>query len=150
MASGGLKKLARRIQSASGLKIRAGILAGATYPDTGKSVAEIAIIQEYGAPAANIPPRPFLKNTVGARQGAWARCLSDNLSAYIRGRISLDDVGKKVGVLMQSDIIGTINNSVPPPNAPAVARRKEKRGMAPRTLIDSGVLLDSVSFEVEK
>ena len=50
-----LQELAGKIKS--GQSVQVGFLAGATYPD-GKPVAMIAAIQEFGAPAAGIPPRP--------------------------------------------------------------------------------------------
>jgi hypothetical protein len=60
---------------------RVGFLENAKYPD-GTPVAAIALIQDMGAPGAGIPPRPFFRNMIAAKQGEWpaaiARLLREN------------------------------------------------------------------------
>ena len=46
--------LIKRIKALDGYQIKAGILKGATYPDTGQSVAQVAIWQEYGVPSLSL------------------------------------------------------------------------------------------------
>lgn len=50
------------------------------YPD-GTSVAMVAAIMEYGAPAAGIPPRPYFRTMVQANKGRWGEALGRNLVA---------------------------------------------------------------------
>ena len=59
-----LSEIARGLDKAA--KVRIGFLENATYPD-GKPVAMIAAIQEFGAPARNIPPRPFFRQMIAAK-----------------------------------------------------------------------------------
>lgn len=41
------------------------------YPD-GTPVAFVAATQEYGAPRASIPPRPFFRTMIAEKQDTWA------------------------------------------------------------------------------
>ena len=63
-----LRALAQKVASPATLRV--GFLEGATYPD-GKPVAMIAAIQDFGAPRAGIPPRPFFRNMIAAKKGEW-------------------------------------------------------------------------------
>ena len=64
-----LSEIARGLDKAA--KVRIGFLENATYPD-GKPVAMIAAIQEFGAPARNIPPRPFFRQMIAAKSSGMA------------------------------------------------------------------------------
>ena len=46
-----------------GMVAQVGFPSGINYED-GTNVAYVATIQEFGAPEANIPPRPFMRPTV--------------------------------------------------------------------------------------
>lgn len=68
-----LKKLAERVRGSGTLRV--GFLEGATYPD-GTSVATIAALENYGAPAAGIPARPFFSNMVRDKSPGWGAALA--------------------------------------------------------------------------
>lgn len=69
-----LSKLAKKRATA-----RVGFLEGATYPD-GTPVAMVAAIQNYGAPARGIPPRPFFSAMIAEKSSGWG----DSLAATFR------------------------------------------------------------------
>ena len=50
-----------------GMVAQVGFPSGINYED-GTSVAYVAAIQEFGAPAVNNPPRPFMQPTVKAKK----------------------------------------------------------------------------------
>ena len=52
--------------------LRVGFLENAKYPD-GTPVAMVAAIQDYGAPGAGIPPRPFFRNMIADKQREWPK-----------------------------------------------------------------------------
>ena len=66
-----LSKIKARLENVSdefnGLVAQIGFPSGQHYPD-GTNVAYVAAIQEFGAPAVNIPPRPFMQPTVKAQK----------------------------------------------------------------------------------
>jgi len=67
---GFLAGIGRRL--ASGDAVKVGFLEGSTYPD-GTPTALVAAIQNFGAPARGIPPRPFFSNMVTAKSPGWAK-----------------------------------------------------------------------------
>lgn len=146
--------------------VRAGFLEGETYPD-GTSVATVAAINNYGAPAAGIPPRPFMTNMVQKNAPAWG---GELLSLYKR---TGGDVEKTLA-LMGANMAGQIRQSIvdmnEPANSPATNLLKQrfptgvyefsdvlqawddvaKGASAPagKPLVWSGLLLGSVDSEV--
>lgn len=123
--------------------VRVGFLEGATYPD-GTQVAMVAAIQDFGAPAAGIPPRPFFRNMVRERSSEWP--------ATIRRLLLENDYDtERVLTLMGEGIAGQLRQSIvdtnEPPLKPATIRAK---GGVTKPLVDTGHLLASVDFEIEK
>lgn len=106
-------KFRKKLAGMDGFLVKAGVLAGATYPDTGVKVAKIARLQEFGT--SKIPPRPFLRNTVAREGGEWQRALKKEVNLYLAGKQSLDVVTTRVGNRMVSDIKKTIKEGVAPP-----------------------------------
>lgn len=106
-------KFRKKLAGMDEFSVKAGVLAGATYPDTGVKVAKIARMQEFGT--SKIPPRPFLRNTVAREGGEWQRALKKEVNLYLAGKQSLDAVTTRVGNRMVSDIKKTIKEGVTPP-----------------------------------
>jgi hypothetical protein len=134
-----LEERARRMSSATTVDV--GFLAGATYPD-GTPVAMVAAIQNYGAPRAGIPPRPFFSNMIAAKQAEWGPAAGALLVAndYDAAK-TLEQVGQAIaGQLRQS-----IRDTNAPPLAPATIARK---GFA-KPLVDTGHMLQSVDYKVK-
>lgn len=133
-----LKKLAEKVSNPGTLRV--GFLPRATYPD-GTSVAMVAAIQNFGAPAAGIPPRPFFSNVVAKGRKTWGKALVELLKAN-------DYDAKRALDLMGEGIRGEIQNSIVNgsyvPLKPATIRRKG----SDKPLIDTSHMLNSVDKEV--
>lgn len=134
-----LADMAARLRRAQ--SVRVGFLEGATYPD-GKSVAMVAALNEFGVPSRGQPPRPFFRNMVAAKSKEWpaaiAGLLRDNNYDALR---ALQLTGEAIaGQLRQS-----ITDLVAPPLAPSTIARKG----FDKPLIDTGHMLNSVSYEVQ-
>lgn len=151
----GLAALAQRLAEAAGFKgVRVGILADA--PEAGRgdsgpaSLVEVAAINEFGAPGAGIPARPFIRGTVDSQQAEIRRSQATLARAVIAGRITplqaLQQIGARVKGMIQQAIA---RGGDPPfePNAPSTLEAK-----APKTkpLIDTGTLRSAIAFEVER
>ena len=66
------QRLAELAKQAATAKVRVGVIEQANYDGSdGESVAQVAFWNEYGT--ANIPPRPFFRNTIAERKTEWAR-----------------------------------------------------------------------------
>ena len=101
--------LIKRIKALDGYQIKAGILKGATYPDTGQSVAQVAFWQEYGVPSRGIPPRSFIRSTEAAKLPEWRA---------LRGDITKENLTTIVGGQMAADIKAAIKAGIDPPLSP--------------------------------
>lgn len=99
----------------------------AKYPD-GTPVAYVAAIQELGAPAQRIPPRPFIRPAEAANKTAWVGLLSRGVKAVIDDRMSADDVLDGVGMQAAADIQQSIEHVNSPALSPiTVLLRKWRR-----------------------
>jgi hypothetical protein len=134
-----LKGMAALVTNAQEVKV--GFLAGATYPD-GKPVAMIAAIQDFGAPGAGIPPRPFFRNMIADKQREWPKAIADLLVAngYDAAK-TLDQTGQAVA--------GQLRQSIRDTNQPPLAAGTIRRKGFDTPLVDTGHMLNSVDHEVK-
>lgn len=124
-----------------GLGVKAGILEGATHKDEeGREmlIAEYAMHNEFGT--RRIPPRAAFRVTADARADEWTELLADLLWGGVAPRDALTQTGGQI----VADIQESIDMWRNPPNAPATIRRKRSKRDNP--LVDSGDMLDTVSF----
>jgi len=166
-----LADLSRKV--GKGGTLRVGFLEGATYPD-GTPVATVAAIQNFGAPAKGIPPRPFFSKMIEDGSGNWGPMVAAALKATgMDVKAALEMVGHPLD--------GELRQAIVEMNAPALspvtlllrdrfqgnpseitfadvqqARRDVAAGMAPaasgtqaKPLVWSGHMLQSVDHEVE-
>jgi hypothetical protein len=144
--SGGDKLAKRLAQLAAQVKktgtLNVGFPEHATYPD-GTRVALVATIQEFGAPAAGIPPRPFFRGMVARESGHWG----DDLAALLKhngmdGPAALEAIGQEI----EEELKMSIRDLISPPLKEATIARKGN----PKPLIDTGHMLNSVTHWVKK
>lgn len=136
-----LKRLAEiGKQLGSNRTIRAGFLSGSTYPD-GTPTAMVAAIQNYGAPAAGIPPRPFFSNMILRNSPAWAV----ELAALLK-RTGND--ADKALALMGVNIAGQLKQSIVDTNEPPLAESTIRAKGFAKPLINTSHMINSVDSEV--
>ena len=121
--------------------VMVGFLEGATYPD-GTSVAMVAAIQNFGAPAAGIPPRPFFSNMVKEKSEGWPKAIALNL---VDTNYDIEKTLTRVG----AGIAGQLTQSIIKTNSPPLKAATVKRKGFSKPLIDTAVMINSVNFEVE-
>lgn len=112
--------------------VRVGFLEGSDYPD-GTPVAMIAAIQDGGAPAKGIPPRPFFRNMIAAKGGQWPAQLG-NLMKINNGDAhkSLTMMGEGIAGQLRQSIIDTVS----PPNSPVTNLLKDRFPLGGQTFAD--------------
>lgn len=121
--------------------LRVGFLQGSTYPD-GTSVPMVAAIQNFGAPAAHIPSRPFFSNMVKEKSPKWGDSLAKVLKAADYDKdVALARMGTHIKGQLQTAI--TEFDSVPLSPSTIVAKGNSKQ------LVDTGHMLNSVDYEVK-
>ncbi len=142
--SGGEAFEARMRQMASMLErpvfVRVGFLENATYPD-GTPVAMIAAIQDFGAPRAGIPPRPFFRNMIAAKSPEWPEAIGALLVANDYDvNLTMAQVGEAVAGQLRQSLINT--------NSPPLAESTIARKGFSKPLVETGHMLNSIDYEV--
>lgn len=150
-----VKELAKKFKQPGTLRV--GFLEGATYPDTGQSVAEVAFFNEFGktvttkgdALADGTPegtyfqlPRPFFRNMIAQDSAGWAPAIAQNLkrTGYDL-RATLDLAG--------DGIAGQLRQSIQDTNSPPLAASTiAKKGFS-KPLIDQGIMYNHVNWEIK-
>jgi hypothetical protein len=167
-----LAKISKSLTPAAGKpQVSVGFLGKATYPD-GTSVAMVAAIQEFGAPRAGIPPRPYFRNMIAQNGKAWPDQVSTLLKAH---DYDSHKVLGLMGELISGELRQSINDLTEPPLSPVtlmlrkmqsedqnlvVTRRtvgiaaarvvagESTAGVSAKPLIDSSHLINSIDYEV--
>jgi hypothetical protein len=151
--------------------LRVGILEGAKYPN-GTPVALVGAIQEFGAPRAGIPPRPFMRTTIAKHKDEWPKAMADLLKD---NDLDVNKTLASTGEAIAGQIRQSIVDVTSPPLSPvtlmlrkmfgnhpedirgrdvAEARRRvaageSAGGVSTKPLIWTGDLFRSISYEVK-
>lgn len=119
---------------------------GAGSYDDGTSVVEVALWNEFGT--RDIPSRSFIRSTIeenidkinALREEALVRIIQDKWPA----QKALEMIGFRIQVLIQNKI----KSNVPPKAAASTVEHKKREGVPNRTLIETGLMLRSVTYKV--
>jgi len=109
-------------------------------------VVEVALWMEYGT--KNIPERSFIRSTVDEHRSQINQWREQALRQIMFDGKSVKDALESIGFKVQALIQNKIKSNVPPPLADSTAARKRKSGVAPVTLINTGLLLRSITYKV--
>lgn len=135
--TGSLDQALNRLLTSNELHVKVGILENSKYPD-GTSVPTVAYKNEYGW--ANIPPRPFFRDTIKQNKSAWSELAKRGIAAGY----SMDKILGLVGTSMQNDIQMSITQWRTPPNSAYTVAMKGFQAPLRHTML----LHDSVKYEV--
>lgn len=125
----------------NGGTLKVGFLEGATYPN-GTPVALVAAIHNYGAPRANIPPRPFFTNMVKDKSKEWPAAVQGLL---VKNKYDVKVTLQLTGEAIKGQLQQAIRDFVGVPLSPVTIARKG----FDKQLIDTSHMLNSVSYEVK-
>jgi hypothetical protein len=120
--------------------LRVGFLPGDVYPN-GVSVASVAISNNFGDLARNIPARPFFSNLARSQRAAWAKRLKKLIS---ENNMNVYDALEDLGVQIVGEVQDSIMTFVGVPLSPVTIRRKGHD----KQLIETARLLESVAFSI--
>ncbi|MGT3185549.1 hypothetical protein ACVSXV_22910 [Yersinia enterocolitica] len=123
----------------SSKQVKVGFLEGSTY-DGVIPVPMVAATNEFGNPANNQPPRPFFRNAISEHEAEWG----EKMAALIEGGLAVDDALSTLGEIISDDIRESIRKFETPALSPVTVAKK---GFS-KPLIDTGNMLNSVSYEV--
>lgn len=108
-AAAAIRALAEKLGKAT--EVRVGFLEGATYPD-GTPVAMVAAINNFGAPEAGIPARPFFSNMLRDKSPEWG----DRFAAVLE---ATDNEADAALALMGEGIAGDLREAIVETDSPA-------------------------------
>ncbi len=136
--NGGIRAVISRLKDLEKHAAHVGWVDGAQY-DNGTPVAYIASIQEWGAPSAGIPPRPFIRPACDKNRKDWIRIASLKFRDVLMGKDDAANAYTAIGATASSDIQVQISNTFSPALSPVtIAARayKNKGGQINRTVIN--------------
>ncbi len=141
----GWADLAAEVKRIKGSHVDVGFMQGETREDDGEtsSMVTVAVANEYGTP--DIPERSFMRSTFDRLRDRLAKVAAGEVTAITSGKRTVDTSLRLMGEYFQGEVIRTIRNHPPPPNAPETIARKGSSG----TLIDSGQMAQSVRYRVK-
>ena len=128
-----------------GRVVRIGYPAGPTEQD-GTPLALIAAVHEFGSTVRNIPERSFLRSTMNENMAKYIRMNRGNLQRVVNGHQSMHTALSLLGQVAVGDVKRKIRNGPFAELQPSTIRRKGSS----KPLIDSGMLMQSVTYEVDQ
>ncbi len=153
----GWKAITERLKQIEESYVKVGVLAdteaGGMHeidPKTGQSaaltLAELAVVHEFGTQDGHIPERSFLRSTFDETHPQLAELGQKLIRGVIDGKI---DVEKALGVMGSKLATDTKNKittgeGVPPPNAESTIKAKG----SDRPLVDTGRLVNAITYQV--
>lgn len=138
------KKLRRRLSTRSYVKV--GVLAskGGAEARDGVTMIELAAIHEFGT--RHVPARPFLRTTFVKKEKQVAKMAAKLARAIVVRNLPVDQALDMLGSWAAAQVKNYVTQGphLKPKLKPATIRRKGST----RPLVDTGRLINSVSWEV--
>lgn len=132
-------------------KLEVGFFEHSAYED-GTPVAGVASIQEFGSVANHIPPRPFFNPALEENEQKYAKIMAKNFENILEGKIDASQALGQIGEFVKGDIQQSIRAVDSPPlserTIAARAKKNSKGKASTKPLVDTGLMIQSVSYEV--
>lgn len=136
----GFKDAIKKLKALKGKTLQVGILKDAGTNEDGTFIADYASANEFGT--KDIPARSFIGSTCDEQSKKWDAMIDkmiDDPSYNAEELIGL------LGEQIVADIKEKIDSNIPPPLSPATIKRKNSS----RTLIDTGIMKNSINYEIK-
>lgn len=131
--------LMRRLASLDGQKLEVGV-----FPDEDPEVSEYAIINEFGAPNANIPKRPAFRSTFDRMQDRYSALAGQLLGEVLDGKRTTRDAFRTLGSIAVSDLQRAVERWNTPPNEDSTVENKGFNN----PLVNTGRLLKAIAWRI--
>lgn len=156
--AGKIEALRQTIKSLDGTQVRIGWFESAVY-EGGQPVAGVAMVQEFGSPKMNVPPRSFFRTTAAEKQGEWAKTTEQLTRASAQGKIAPDNVMEALSLAAEGHVRTTITQIMDPPLKQSTVDARKRRlanggagakSSIEKPLVDRGILLNTLTSQVIK
>jgi len=141
-----LEDLARQAAAAGKSRVKVGILQGSgAHAETGISLVELAAVHEFGSPSRGIPERSFIRAPL--TDSLVIQTLITKLcKGSVLGRCSYADALEILGAKAAAHVKNYTKSGASPHKALKQATVNRKKSSRP--LVDTGQLVNSVSYQV--
>ena len=140
------KDIFKKIEQIKRGYVTIGVHEGAgSYPD-GTSVVKVALWNEFGTETS--PERSFFRSAIDQNMDKINKWREEMLDNIMEKNWPVEKALKAMGLRIQILVQNKIKSNVPPPNAPSTDAEKTRKGVGHKTLIDSGLMLRSVTYKV--
>lgn len=118
-------------------------------------LVDIAIFHEYGVESKNIPERSFLRAVTKANAAKYRRFIVKawNQMLVEGDKMPVEKVLALLGEMIRADVQAYMRSGINPPWAESTLENRYQRSggiVAITPLIDTGQLINSISYEVRK
>lgn len=142
------------------------VISGITHDATGEEGASVAEYATYNELGLGVPARPFMSRFYDQDFERIVRFSQNALKKSVMGTVTMDAALNAIGLYMQKGIKQSIRTAYQwaQPNSPLTLERKYIKGawqhdagpkaapmfgpQRPKELIDHGIMLNSVTFEI--
>lgn len=142
-ANGG-ERLEAAIKELDRKQVKVGYFPTARYPD-GKPVAGVAVVQEFGSVKLRIPPRPTFGPAIEGSRQMQRDAIAASVRRSVAGTQTVEQGMEQLGAAVVGEIQTAISELIEPKLKPVTIRRKGNS----KPLVDTGMLLQSVTYVVE-
>ena len=126
------------------------------------TIAEIAVVNEFGTEDGHIPARSFVRSTYDKMRERLTADAAKLAGSIVDGKMDLTRALNILGAELATGIRAAVTQGagIPPPNAPSTLARKEAKGewnsrgaaqaqgLGPRPLVDTGAMVNAVTWAV--
>lgn len=151
----GWRKITANIRRGKNAYVKVGVLAGAARGPGFDAVA-LAATHEFGSEAAGIPERSFIRRTFTVQREALAKTIAKLAHKVVTDDMPMSQALGLLGTWGAAQVKGTIRNwtwAAADGGLDSMTVQELKPGTiaakgSDRPLVDTGRLLDSISYEV--
>lgn len=144
----GLKRFVQLAEEISKAQVAIGVHGTASPHETDDgeltSAALVATVNEFGSDDGHVPERSFLRSTFDEQLPALKIIRNRVIENVVLGKMSPATGLGLIGAHLAGKVQEKISSGVPPENAPSTIRAKGSS----RTLVDTGQLRQSITYEV--
>lgn len=139
----GLKALTKAINSISQKSVYIGVIGNNAGRDGDLNNAQLMAIHEFGTD--HIPERAPIRKTMAKNGEEYGTKFEKGIASVLTGEKDADLLLNLIGAQVAGDVVGEIQAGVEPALSPQTIKRKG----SDRPLIDTGALVQSISYEVK-
>lgn len=145
----GADALLARMREIKSKRVRVGVLDEKTKQVRGEgsvtmSLVEVAAVHEFGAPAAGIPMRSFIRATVDEHLSELKTLQEAIAKRVLDGKLGVDQALNQIGAKVASWCQKAIADGIDPPLDPATMKAKGSS----KPLVDTGQLKASITWKI--